>query len=150
MEPITTVSEIQVSYQPAIGRMPEIKCSFDAYTELLHFFDKDLLHLQEMFVVLYLNRARRVIGAYKLSKGGLVGTVADVRLILATALKTAASYMILAHNHPSGNVVPSQSDEKLTIRIAEAAKLMELSVSDHIIIGSAAGGYYSFADNGLL
>jgi DNA repair protein RadC len=150
MYPLTSVSELQISYRPAIGRKPEIKCPYDAYTELLPFFDLDLLSLQEMFVVLYLNRARRVICAYKLSKGGITGTVVDGRLILATCLKVAATDIILAHNHPSGRTIPSYNDERVTVQIAEAARIMELTVSDHIIIGSATGEYYSFADNGLL
>lgn len=144
------VAEITVSYRPAISRKPIISSSLDAYTELKDFFPEELLQLQEMFVVMYLNRANRVIGIYRLSTGGLTGTVADTRLILGTALKVAATAIILAHNHPSGNLRPSRADELLTAKIKEACKYMDINLSDHIIVSANTGEYFSFADEGLL
>lgn len=147
---ILQVAEITVSYRPAISRKPVICQSLDAYTELKEFFPEELIQLQEMFVVMYLNRANRVIGIYRLSVGGLTGTVADIRLILGTALKVAATAIILAHNHPSGNLRSSKADELITTKIKEACKCMDINLSDHIILSSIDGQYLSFADEGLL
>ncbi|MDZ7650383.1 MAG: JAB domain-containing protein [Cytophagales bacterium] len=94
------------------------------------------------------NRANKVLGIFELSTGGVSGTVADPKLIFAAALKGAASGMILAHNHPSGNLQPSQADLDLTKKIREAGKLLEIQLLDHVIVTSE--GYYSFADEGLI
>jgi len=145
----TKVSEIEISYKPAIGRKPKITCALDAYTELLPFFSTNTIALQEQFVCMYLNRANRVIGVYPLSLGGITGTVADVRLVLSVALKTAATSIILSHNHPSGNLEPSGADKALTAKIKEACTHFDISLMDHIIL-SAEGGYYSFMDEGML
>ncbi len=102
----------------------------------------------EEFKVLLLNRANRVTGVYEASAGGITGTVADPRLILAVAIKSVSVSIILAHNHPSGNLKPSRADEELTAKIKEAGKYHEIKVLDHIIISSES--YYSFADEGLL
>lgn len=95
-------------------------------------------------MVLYLNRANKVIGSYELSKGGITATIADIRIILSVALKTLATGLILAHNHPSGNLKPSEADVCLTNKIKEAAKLMDIQVLDHLIL--VEGGYFSFSD----
>ena len=105
--------------------------------------------MQEEFLVLYLNRANAVLGLFKASKGGLTGTVADPRLILAVGLKLLATSIILAHNHPSGNLKPSLADQELTEKLYEAGRLMDIKIVDHLII-SPAGGCFSFAENGLL
>ena len=99
---------------------------------------------------MYLNAARRILGIYRLSIGGITGTVADPRLILGTALKVAASQIIISHNHPSGNLQPSRQDEELTRKINEACKLMDIRLSDHVIISPKEGEYFSFADEGLI
>lgn len=102
-----TLSEIHVSYKPGLKSSQKINSSQDAFDILVELFPEETICLQEQFVVLYVNRANRVLGSYQLSKGGITGTVADVRLILSVALKTLASGLILAHNHPSGNLKPS-------------------------------------------
>lgn len=107
----------------------------------------DLEH--EEFHALYLNRANRVLSHKKLSQGGFVGTVIDVRMILKKALEAKATCIILCHNHPSGNIQPSEGDKKVTNKISEAANIMDIQVLDHIII-SSEGNYYSFADEGLI
>ncbi len=89
-----------------------------------------------------------MIVSYQLSKGGITGTIADVRLILSVALKTLATGLILAHNHPSGNLKPSEADKKITNKIRQAAKLLDIELMDHIIISNE--GYYSFMDEGVL
>jgi DNA repair protein RadC len=143
-----TLSEILVSYKPGLtSSKTTITNSQNAYKIFKSLFPADTISLQEQFVVLYLNRANKVIGSYQLSKGGITGTIADVRLILSVALKTLATGLILAHNHPSGNLKPSEADIQLTQKVKEAAKLMDIEVLDHMILSS--NGYFSFTDDGL-
>ena len=144
-----TLSEIHVSYKPGLESSTTIITnSKDAYDILRVLFSPDTISLQEQFVVLYLNRANRVIGSYQLSKGGITGTIADVRLILSVALKTLATGLILAHNHPSGNLVPSEADKQITSKIKQAADLLDIKLLDHIILSFK--GYYSFVDEAIL
>lgn len=103
---------------------------------------------KEVFAVLFLNRANKVIGYHIVSIGGISGTIADPRIILKKSLEQNATGIILSHNHPSGNVNPSNSDIALTQKIKDAANLVDITVIDHIIIGN--NDYYSFADNGIL
>ena len=143
-----TLSEIHVSYKPGLcSSTTTINNSQNAYEIFKSLFPADTISLQEQFVVLYLNRANKVIGSYQLSKGGITGTIADVRLILSVALKTLATGLILAHNHPSGNLKPSEADIQLTQKVKDAAKLMDIEVLDHMILSS--NGYFSFTDEGL-
>lgn len=150
MKPLQEVAEIMISYKPTVSANPVIKCSHDAYKELRDFFPEELISLQEMFVVKYMNNANRIIGVYRMSVGGIVGTVADPRIILGTALKVAATSMIIAHNHPSGQLKPSVADERLTSKIKEGAKFMDINLADHIILSPTDEAYYSFADEGLI
>jgi DNA repair protein RadC len=106
------------------------------------------LHLQEHFFVAYLNRFNRVLGVLHLSSGGITGTLADIRLIFGTALKAAASGIIISHNHPSGQLKPSQLDKNVTTKIREAGDMLDIKLMDHIIIGYE-GKYLSFSDEGL-
>jgi DNA repair protein RadC len=114
--------------------------------ELLKPHLQDISH--EEFWVVYLNRANRIIRKQQISLGGVAGTVADPKIILKTAIEELASGIVLAHNHPSGNLTPSQADIDLTKRMKDAGKLLEIQVLDHIIFGLTK--YYSFADEGLL
>lgn len=102
----------------------------------------------EIFAVLYLNRANKIKHSEIISEGGITGTVADPRIILKKALENDAVSIILCHNHPSGNLKPSNADEMLTNKIKEAARYFDIKVLDHIIVSEE--GYYSFADEGLL
>ena len=102
----------------------------------------------ENFVVLYLNRAMKPIKLEKISEGGLSATVVDIRLIGKMALMNLASAVILAHNHPSGNLLPSESDMLLTDKIKKGLQLIDVQVSDHLIIGN--NEFYSFSDQGKL
>jgi DNA repair protein RadC len=106
----------------------------------------DLPH--EEFWVLLLNRNNLVLDKFMVSQGGLSGTVIDVRIILKTALEKLACSIILCHNHPSGNLFPSEADKEITKKIKEAGKHMDLPVLDHLIIGNDS--YFSFADEGLI
>jgi DNA repair protein RadC len=150
MKEKTTVAEISISYKPCIADKPIIKSPLDAYFVLRDFFPADTIHLQESFVVMYLNKSNRVLGVFPGFKGGITSTVVDVRLILSVALKTAATNIVLAHNHPSGNLQPSKPDIELTLKIKEAAKYLDIKVSDHIIVSSEPNQYLSFADEGLI
>jgi DNA repair protein RadC len=106
----------------------------------------DLPH--EEFWVLILNRANQVIKEEYLSKGGISGTVVDIRLICKSAIENSASGIVVAHNHPSGQVLPSDQDKSITKKLKEALKLFEISLLDHIIIGDQK--YFSFSDEGFL
>jgi len=106
----------------------------------------DLVH--EEFWILLMNRSNRCIRKQKISQGGISGTVIDVRLILKYAVELLASSMIICHNHPSGNLQPSEADNKITKKIMESAKIMDIQLLDHLII--ADNSYFSYADNGLM
>jgi len=142
----TKVSEIQLTYKSktkAVDR-PQIRTSNDAY-QLLHANWSDQMELLEEFNVLLLDRSNRVIGMYHASKGGMTGTVVDLKIIFAAAIKGRASSIILAHNHPSGNLLPSKADIDLTQKFKKAGNILDIPVLDHLIL-SPDGGYYSFAD----
>jgi len=106
------------------------------------------INIRESMKVLYLNRANKVLGIYELSKGGISSTVIDIRLLFATALKSLSCSVILLHNHPSGNLQPSQADINITNKINEAGKLLDIQVLDHIIL--TEDSYFSFQEEGLI
>lgn len=124
---------------------PRISASRDCF-EILKAHLQDIQH--EEFWILLLNRANRLIKKYQISQGGVAGTVADPKIIFKLAVSELASGMILAHNHPSGNLTASQADIDLTKKIREAGKLLEIQVLDHLIV--AGQKYFSFADEGML
>ena len=105
-------------------------------------------HRREVFAVLFMNRANKINHFEIISEGGITGTVADPRVILRKALEEDAVNIILCHNHPSGSLKPSRTDEELTRKIKQAASLLDITVLDHIIVSE--DGYYSFADEGIL
>lgn len=124
---------------------PRISGSKDAF-ELLRGHLQDIPH--EEFWIILVNRANRVIRKQQISQGGVAGTVADPKIIFKAALETLASGVILAHNHPSGNLVASPADIQLTRKLKEAGKLLEIQVLDHLIVSGQ--NYFSFADEGML
>lgn len=128
-----------------VDEKPKINSSKDAY-DLVKGDLMDLPH--EEFWVLLLNRANRVIKKKKISEGGVSGTVADPKIIYKLALEELASGVIVAHNHPSGNLTASQSDIDLTKKLKEAGKFLEVQLLDHVIV--AGQKYFSFADDGLI
>src|SRR5688572_25474169 len=152
LEMLNNVSEIDVVYKRKvkvkISERPHITTSADCYKIFLHYWDDGKIDLLEEFKVLFLNRSNRVLQIYSASSGGITGTVADPRLILAVALKIGAVSIMLAHNHPSGSLKPSKADEELTNKIKYAAQFHDIKVLDHVIVSSDS--YYSFADEGLL
>lgn len=124
---------------------PHISSSRDAYTIIAAQL-ADLNH--EEFWMLLLNRANKVISTHLISKGGQAGTIADPKIIFQTAVENHAASLIFAHNHPSGNLKPSQSDIDLTRKLLAAGQLLDIAVLDHLIITDH--GFYSFADEGML
>ncbi|HUZ59904.1 MAG TPA: JAB domain-containing protein [Hanamia sp.] len=146
---ITQVAEISISYRPAIANKPIIKSPFDAYVALREFFSDDTIQLNEKFIVMFLNKANRVLGVFPVSVGGITSTIVDLRLILSIALKTLTTSIILCQNHPSGSLTPSRQDIEMTQRIKEAAKYLDICVQDHLII-TFEHKYFSFADEGLI
>jgi DNA repair protein RadC len=144
------VSDIEITYRPKlkISKMPFIKTAQDAYGIVYHRWDKGKIQFIEQLKVMFLNRSNRLLGIYEVSSGGISETVADPKVIFIAALKCCATSMILVHNHPSGNLSISKPDERLTKKIKEAGKLLDIEVLDHLIITSE--GYVSFAEDGLL
>jgi DNA repair protein RadC len=128
-----------------ISEKPKVTSSRDAY-EFIHSYISDIMH--EEFWVLFLNRSNKIIDKFKLSQGGISGTVIDVRLILKKALELLASALIVCHNHPSGNIHPSENDKRITDKIKMAAEQMDIKLLDHLIIGD--NSYLSFSDEGIL
>ena len=122
---ITSSASVFELMQPIIGELPH-----------------------EEFWIVYLNNSNKVIQKNQLSKGGITGTMVDVRLVLKTALEVGATGIILAHNHPSGTLKPSEADKQLTTKLSVAAKSLDIKVLDHLIITEKA--YFSFADENIL
>jgi DNA repair protein RadC len=128
-----------------VPEIPQIKCSKDVF-DLLSPQLSDLSH--EEFWILFLNRSNKVINRIKLSQGGISGTVTDVRIVMKKAVEYLASGIIVCHNHPSGNLNPSDSDTRITQKIKEAGNIMDVQLLDHLIISEKE--YFSYADNGIL
>lgn len=124
---------------------PKVTSSKEAY-EVLYACVADLPH--EEFWVAFCNRANKVIHKQSIGRGGVASVVVDTKIVMRCAIEHLASSIILCHNHPSGNLKPSPEDIKLTQAIKEAAKLFDMVVIDHIIVGDNA--YFSFADEGLI
>ena len=147
--PKEDVPEIKIRYNKSRkGFLGKVTNSKDSFEFLKKVFDSRTLQVQESIVVLYLNRANQILGYYKHSIGGITGTVADPRIIFATTVASASSGIILSHNHPSGNLTPSQADIDITRKIKEVGKLLEVQLLDHVIVTKA--GYFSFAVDGLI
>ena len=146
-----TISEVKLIYRTRIkaSERLKVKCSRDAYDIFIENWDPDSIEHTEEFKILLMNRSNSVLGIFPVSKGGLSGTVTDVRLIYQAAIKANASGIILAHNHPSSNINPSESDINITQKIKDAGILMDIQLLDHLII-CTDGDYYSFADNSLI
>jgi len=145
---ITIVSALELGRrkkETETSTRPRIKCSEDAY-EVLKPHLSDLSH--EEFWIILLNRANDVIKCEKVSSGGVSGTIADPKMIFKIALEHLASGIILAHNHPSGNLNPSQADKDLTQKLKAAGNSLDISVLDHLIFTDKK--YYSFADQGVM
>lgn len=145
-----TVSEIELIYKTKVknSERPQIKSSKDAYKLILSAWDHNKIEFFEQFKVLLLNQAHKALGIYEISSGGIAGTVVDLRLIFTSALKANATYLMMIHNHPSGNLTASEADKQITRKVKEAGRLLDITLLDSLIITSES--YYSFADEGAL
>ena len=145
---ITIAAALELGRRRKLAELPEnpqIKCSRDVF-DLISPLLSDLPH--EEFWILFLNRSNKVINRMRLSQGGISGTVTDVRMIMKKAVEYLSSGIIVCHNHPSGNLNPSESDSKITEKIKKAGTILDIQLLDHLIICDK--DYYSFADNGLI
>ena len=145
---ITVVAALELGRRRQQAEMKEkkvIASSKDAYQYIAHRLQD--IPFEEFWVIL-LNRSLKVIREVRISSGGIHATVVDPRIVLKYAIESLANSMILVHNHPSGTLRPSQEDKKLTSKLKEAGKFMDVKVTDHLIITD--NGYFSFADEGLI
>ncbi|MGV8946806.1 MAG: JAB domain-containing protein [Lutibacter sp.] len=145
------VNEIKISYKEKIKTLKSeaINSSSDAAKLLFEHWNTDTIGLNESFKVLLLNNSNKTKGVFQLSSGGITGTVVDIRILFAIILKSLSVGIILAHNHPSGKLKPSEADKQITNKIKEAAAFFDVKVLDHLII-TPDGSFYSFSDNGIL
>ena len=144
------IAEIKISYSTKVSPKdrPQVKSSRSAADIFVEAFKDTVEHHESMYALL-LNRANKVLGIKQISVGGLSGCVADPKIIFQTALVANASGIILCHNHPSGNMQPSEADKRLTRKLADIGTLLEITLLDHLIIGPDED-YFSFLDEGLM
>lgn len=147
----STIAEVSLIYKSKVkaSERPKVKSSRDAFLLFMEYWNQDTIEHIEEFKLLLLNRSNSVLGILEISKGGISGTVTDVRLVFQAAIKGNASAVIVAHNHPSGNLNPSESDSRITNKIKEAGSILDIQLLDHLII-TTEDNYYSFADSGIL
>jgi len=141
----TNCPELKVQLKRDAIKKAKITNSKDSADFFRELWD-DSIGIYESFFCIYLNNANNTIGWYKVSQGGITGTVADARLIMKKALDVLATGIIMCHNHPSGQLRPSEADLELTKKIKQAGVFLDVTLLDHIILTEE--GYYSFSDNG--
>ena len=144
----SNIAEISISYSSKVkaSERMQITKSENADYAFREVFPS--LEHREYFYVLFLDRSNRVLGAYQVSSGGITGTVVDPKIVFQAGLKANATSIILAHNQPSGQTIPSEADKALTKKMKQAGDILEMPVLDHLII--VPEGYRSFADEGLI
>ena len=144
------IAEIQISYSPTISKQQRIKVtkSEEAYKVFLNSWNFELIELQEEFKILLLNNANEVLGIHSLCRGTTNGVNVDLKLLFSIVLKTCATSIIVSHNHPSGNLNPSQSDKDLTLKIKKSGELLDIKLLDHLIVTKE--GFCSFPDKGFM
>lgn len=149
MQPIPEI-KISVSFDKNVKKSElfKITSSRTAYELFKQTFNADTFNWHEEAILLCLNNSNKVVGFYKISSGGITGTVIDVRMIFTIALNSLATSIMLAHNHPSGTLVASQSDIDITKKLKSAGEVMDIKLLDHLIITDE--DYFSFSDNGIL
>jgi len=143
----TNIPEFRLTKTESDFKKVKLASSEDSYNYIKSFYFGDIEVYESFFMVL-LNRANNTTGFVKISQGGVAGTVADLKLIAKYAIESLSSAVIVAHNHPSGNVKPSETDIRLTKKIKKGLELLDVTLLDHIILGEEE--YYSFADEGIL
>ncbi len=140
--------EIRLKTKGNIDEYMTVKGSEDIADIARQCFNADTIGWTESFICIALNRANKVLGFYKISQGGVSSTVCDPKVIFQFALLANASNIIIAHNHPSGNLKPSGADDTMTLKIKEAGKILDIKVLDHVIVTET--GYYSYCENGQM
>ncbi len=125
-----------------------IKCSEDIVAFIREIFPVEQINHREYAYSIFLDRANQILGYFIISSGGISGTIIDPRIVFQSALLSNASSLILFHNHPSQNLNPSEADRRITQKIADAGKFLDITLLDHIIITESS--YFSFADEGVL
>jgi len=146
------VSEVKLVYFTKVkpSERLAVKCSKDAQEIFYHSWDHSTIEHVEASKMLLLSRANKVLGLATLSNGGVAGSIMDPIVVFQYAINSNASVIIIAHNHPSGNLNPSESDQKITKKLKEGAELFNIQLLDHIIITPEEEVYTSFADSGYL
>jgi DNA repair protein RadC len=141
------VNEVKVQYSKKIvGKVPNVQSAVDYCKSIPEFENR--MEYQEVFAAVYIDTGNNILCHQIIGIGSISGAMADIRIIMSTALKTLATKILLCHNHPSGNLKPSDADIKLTKEIKNAALFFNIQVIDHIILSKES--YYSFADNCIL
>ena len=143
------VSEIEITYKNTVKAQDRLKItgSQHCFAILRNLWSPKIQYVEEFYLLL-LNKANQVLGVTKISEGGISGCLVNIRRIFQTALKANASAVILAHNHPSGNLQPSEADHKITRKVKDTGLLLDIVLLDHLILTNE--DYYSFADEGTL
>lgn len=126
----------------------QINSSIDFFNLSSKIYKPNEIEVREYFYAIYLNNSNRIIGYSMISMGGITGTVVDVRILFREALLAGAVGLVLLHNHPSGKLKPSDADIKITKKIKEGSKILDIALLDHLIVSEYS--YYSFADEGIL
>ena len=142
-----TVAEIEITYKPIITYHTIISSSSQAYELIKQLWDNEKINLQEQFAALFFNQSKKIIGWKVLSTGNMTKCIVDVKLLVSLALHCMCTHVMIVHNHPSGNLKVSQSDENITATVKDALKLIDVQLLDHLIIDE--NGYFSFNDEGL-
>jgi DNA repair protein RadC len=148
---IGDLGEVSVSYvfKDLVRDRPTVENTYDVYKIAMAAIDQGAIGMQEQFLVIYLNRSHRVMATKVHFIGGVSSVVVDVRIIAATALSLMASAVIVCHNHPSGNLEPSEQDKRITKRLKDSLNLFEIELLDHMIV-SPDGNWLSFVERGEL
>lgn len=136
---------IKLSHKVPMNDRPTVTCSSDAYNILRPLYPDEQIEHVEFCFAMFCNSKGKVIGYHMISKGGIDATHIDIRVIFQFALLANATSILVSHNHPSGNLQPSRSDDAFTKKLSDACKIMNFTLVDHIIV--SRDGYYSFADD---
>lgn len=144
------VAELELVYRSTVkqSQLMKVTSSEASYTAFMECWDEGKIQYIEQAKMLILNRANRILGIHELSTGGVSSTIIDPKIVFSAALLVNGSGIIVAHNHPSGRLIPSNQDKALTSNLVQAGKMLEIDVLDHLIISDE--GYFSFADEGLI
>lgn len=146
------VAEVKLTYITKVKPSDRLSVTTSRDAQKILFESWDLSNIEhvETCKMLLLNRANKVLGITTISKCGISGSIVDVRIVFQYALKANASGIIIAHNHPSGNKMPSESDKSITRKIKEAGTILDIPLLDHIILTPERDIYTSLADEGIL